>query len=136
MQTTVMRSRMLATLLLATGLSGCAGVNYIVENYSNIEVREVTMPDDTYRVFDKPNESRMMVTSSLSSAAGQGLGKGLLLNAIDTTPPGPLFEAAANRYLAETGRPECEASSVVLLVQPQFEVKYRCATAKPQARRS
>ena len=33
---------------------------------------EVTTQYDTFRVFDKPTENRMMITSSLASAAGQG----------------------------------------------------------------
>lgn len=120
-------------ILLAAALSGCAGVNYIVENYSGVDYEDVAMPDDTYRVFDKPSEGRMMVTSSLSSAAGQGIGRGLLLNSIDTTPPGPLFEAAANQFLVNKGRPECRAVSTALLVQPQFEVRYRCEVAPAPA---
>lgn len=110
-------------------LTGCAGMNYVIDNYGSVEMREVAMPDDTYAVYDKPAEGRMMVSSSLASAAGQGFGKGLLLNAIDTTPPGPLFEAAASRYLVESGRPECEVTTTTLIVQPQFEVKYKCSKA-------
>ena len=119
----------LAALAVALGLAGCAGLSYVVEHYSGISPEPVTMPDDTYRVYDKPAENRMMVTSSIGSSAAQGVGRGLALGLADTTPPGPRFEAAANQYLAEKGRSECKATSVVLLITPQFEVKYQCAAA-------
>lgn len=112
---------------LALMLGGCsAGLRYILDEYGGIPVREVALSDDTYRVFDKPSASRMMVTSSYRSALNQGLGKGALLGALDTTPPRPLFEAAAMAYLRETGRASCRVTDAYLLVQPQFEVKYDC----------
>ena len=117
-------------LFLSLGCFGCAGINYAAQQYSGVRVEEVAMPDDTYRIFDKPAENRMMVTSSLAAAMGQGLGAGLLLNAIDNTPPKPRFDAAALQYLENTGRPGCRVVDLYLLVKPQFEVKYDCA---PQA---
>jgi len=105
---------------------GCASVSYITQEYSGIEVQTVQMPDDNYRVFDKPTASKMMVTSSLSSAMAQGFGQGLLLNAIDNTPPKPLFEQAAVAYLAQSGRPSCRIVDAYLLAKPQYEVKYDC----------
>lgn len=108
-------------------LGGCsAGLKYVMDEYSGMQPHQVAMPDDTYRVFDKPQASRMMVTSSLSSAAAQGFGRGLVFGAIDTTPPKPLFEAAARAYLAETGRASCRITDAYILVQPQFEVRYDC----------
>jgi hypothetical protein len=39
---------------LCAALGGCALINYIIEEYHGIPVQEVKMPDDTYRIFDKP----------------------------------------------------------------------------------
>jgi len=111
---------------LSVGLSGCAGVNYAVEQYSGVQVEHVAMPDDTYRIYDKPAENKMMVTSSLGAAMGQGMGQGLLLNTVDNTPPKPRFDAAALQYLENTGRPGCRVVDSYLIVKPQFEVKYDC----------
>lgn len=113
-------------VLASVCLSGCAGLSYVIENYSGITPEPVSMPDDTYRVYDKPHENRMMITSSLGSSAAQGVGRGITFGLADTTPPEPRFEAAANQYLALKGRSECKATSATLLVTPQFEVKYRC----------
>ncbi|MBW7968136.1 hypothetical protein [Bradyrhizobium sp. BR 10289] len=114
-------------LAVASGLSGCASINYIVNEYRGVEVREVKMAEDTYRVFDKPAESKMMVTSSLGSAAGQGFAKGLTFGAAQTEPPKPLFERAALQFLTESGRPGCRVLDAYLLASPQWEVKYDCS---------
>ncbi|MET4630458.1 hypothetical protein ABIB83_007510 [Bradyrhizobium sp. I1.8.5] len=116
--------------VLAVALAGCASINYIIDEYRGVEVRDVKMSDDTYRVFDKPAQNKMMVTSSLSSAAGQGFARGLTLGAAPTEPPKPLFEAAALQFLTENGRPGCRVTDAYLLASPQWEVKYDCT---PQA---
>lgn len=114
-------------------LGGCAGISYTMNEYQGVQVEEVSMPDDTYRIFDKPAANKMMVTSSLGSSAAQGFGSGLLLNAVDNTPPKPLFDAAALQYLQNTGRNGCRVVDSYLLVKPQFEVKYDCAPLAPVA---
>jgi hypothetical protein len=116
----------LSVLGLALALGGCAGVSYIMQEYSGIERQTVQMPDDNYWVFDKPAANKMMVTSSPGAAAAQGFGSGLLLNAVDNTPPKPLFEAAAITFLAQSGRASCRIVDAYLLVKPQYEVKYDC----------
>lgn len=111
---------------LASALGGCGGMSYAMQEYQGVEAQHVAMPDDTYRVFDKPGANKMMVTSSIGGAMAQGAGSGLLLNAIDNTPPKPVFEAAALHYLRSTGRTDCRVVDAYLLVKPQFEVKYDC----------
>jgi hypothetical protein len=123
--------RTIAIAVLCVALSGCASVNYIMKEYDGVPVKEVRMPDDTYRIFDKPAENKLMVTSSLGSAAGQGFVKGLTLGAAPTEPPKPLYEAAALQFLTESGRPGCRILNSYLLAQPQWEVKYDCAPAAP-----
>lgn len=107
-------------------LAGCAGMQHAMEHYTGITPVEVVMPDDIYRVFDKPADTRIMVTSSLGSAAGQGALKGLMFGVVDTTPPLRRFQAAAERYLKDRGRGGCAITQGYLLVQPQFEFRYRC----------
>lgn len=120
----VRRSLMLAGLALA--LAGCAGMQHAMEHYGGITPVEVAMADDTYRVFDKPSDNRVMVTSSIGAAANQGALKGLTLGIADTTPPIARFQAAAERYLRDRGRSSCRITSGVLLVQPQYEFRYSC----------
>ena len=119
-------ARFLVVGVVGLALSGCAGMQHAMEHYSGIVPQDVAMADDTYRVFDKPADNRIMVTSSLGSSAGQGALKGLMLGAVDTTPPLPRFQAAAERYLKDRGRGGCAITQGYLLVQPQFEFRYRC----------
>jgi hypothetical protein len=114
---------------LGLALAGCAGMQHAMEHYSGIQPVDVPRPDDTYRVFDKPSDNRMMVTSSVGAAAAQGAGSGLFLGAVDMTPPLPAFQAAAETYLANTGRAQCRITQGYLLVKPQFEFRYTCDPA-------
>lgn len=113
-------------------LSGCASVNYIKDNYDGVPITSVQTKHDTFRVHDKPAENRMMITSSIGAALAGGMLSGLTLGSATGTPPTPVFEEAANKYLAETGRAHCSVKSVALLLDPQFEAKYECKTP-PQA---
>lgn len=117
----------ISALALSLTLSGCASVNYMMQEYQGVPVIEVRMPDDTYRIFDRPAQNKLMATSSLSSAAGQGFVRGLTLGAVPTDTPKPLFEAASLQFLAESGRPNCRIVDAYLLARPQWEVKYDCA---------
>lgn len=121
----ILVSRVL-TVALPLMLSGCAAVSYITEEYWGVTVEHVAMPDDTYRIYDKPAQSKMMVTSSIGAAAAQGMGTGLAWGLVDNTPPKPRFDAAALQHLANTGRAGCRVVDSYLLMKPQFEVKYDC----------
>jgi hypothetical protein len=118
--------RILGVAALCAALGGCASINYIVKEYEGIQIVEVKMPEDTYRVFDKPTQNKLMITSSLGAAAGQGMVKGLTFGAAPTEVPKPLFEAAAAQFLVESGRSGCRIIDAYLLAQPQWEVKYDC----------
>lgn len=113
----------------ALSLAGCAGMNYAMENYNGVKVEDVGMPDDTYRVFDKPTENRMMITPSVAAAAGIGFAGGASFGAVDGVAPRPRFEAAALQYLREVGRGECQVREFYLIVKPQYEIKYDCPNA-------
>jgi hypothetical protein len=119
--------RTLGIVALCVTLGGCATISYVMQEYHDVPVQEVRMSDDTYRIFDKPAASKLMVTSSLSSAAGQGFVKGLTFGAVPTDAPKPLFEAASLQFLSENGRPGCRIVDAYLLAQPQWEVKYDCS---------
>ncbi|UPJ53350.1 hypothetical protein IVB30_19760 [Bradyrhizobium sp. 200] len=96
--------RNLGIVALCAALGGCAGASYAINEYSGVTVESVSMPEDTYRIYDKPSANKMMVTPSIMASMAQGAGQGLLLNAVDNTPPKPLFERAALEYLRSTGR--------------------------------
>jgi hypothetical protein len=116
-------------IALATVLSGCANISYIVDNYSGVPVQEISTRYDTFRVFDKPGENRMMVTASLASAAGQGLVGGLMMNPTLGATPKPVYQEAVEAFLARSGR-QCLVTDGHLLAEPQWEFRYRCEGQK------
>jgi hypothetical protein len=119
--------RAIMSLSLLVVLGGCASVSYILAEYDGVQLKTITMPEDEYRVFDKPIQNKMMVTPSLGATAAQGFGSGLLLGAVDNTPPRPRFEAAALAFLEQDGRRGCRVLDAYVLARPQYEVKYDCA---------
>lgn len=112
-------------LAVAALLSGCASFSYITESYGNVTLVEVTTRYDTFRVFDKPTEGKLMITSSIGSALTTGFTGGLLLNPTATQTPKPIFQEGAEQFLAQTGR-SCRIVDGYLLVNPQWEFKYEC----------
>lgn len=114
-------------------LAGCgAGVKYAIDEYSGVEVKsfQITEPDgEIYRVFDKPAQSKLMITPSLGRAAGAGFASGLTFGAVsadDSLGPKPEFEKATLAYLASTQRPNCRIIDGYVVVRGQWEFKYDC----------
>jgi len=133
----------LGAIALFASTTACSGINYAIENYKGVEViqysylpegqeRYSTKPDGqvydnarTYRIFDKPEESRLMITPSLGASAGSGAVRGLTLGLADGEPAANVYRDVAMAYVASTGR-NCTAVETTLIVTPQYEVKYQC----------
>jgi hypothetical protein len=117
-----MRALVVAGLALA--VSGCAGFNYVMENYNGTPTQHFTSSAGVpYRIFDKPAESRLMITPSLVASGAYGTAKGLTLGVV--TPPTDQYRAAALEFLSSTGR-NCVATSVEIVYDPQTEIRYQC----------
>lgn len=140
-----MRRRLsLIALLCLTGCGG--GISYAMQNYGGItpvrfeygeEARAttggsagITTGAPHFRIFDKPGENRLMITPSLGAAAGQGFVTGLTFGIARPRTAEVIFRDVAVAYLASTGR-HCEALSTDLIIEPQYEVKYRCDSTMP-----
>lgn len=119
----------LSMLVVGLALGGCVAgpaVDYMRAEYTGIPVKLHTVGDDEYRVFDKPEANKLMITPSLSRAAGIGVVQGATYGASDQSHfTKPWAEAAAD-YLSSTGR-SCKVVSTELLMNPQYEVKYDCS---------
>lgn len=102
-------------------------INYLKDEYQGVSIKEIAMPEDTYRIFDRPDHNKLMITPSLGAAMAQGFGEGLTLNSADLNAPRPVFEHASLKYLTDSGRPNCKITDAYMLVKPQWEVKYDCA---------
>jgi hypothetical protein len=106
-------------------------MEYIVKNYNDIKMVEHTTSYDTFRIFDKPAEGKVMVTSSLGAAAAGGFVKGLTFGASGPAVSKPIFQEAIEDFLAKSGR-TCRIMDGYLLVDPQWEFRYDCIPAVAQ----
>lgn len=105
-------------------LAGCSGMKYAMDNYNNVPVVDYRgdQSGNDFRIFDKPNEKRLMITMSLGGAMIGGA-----MGSAGTTPE-VIYEQAAIRWLKLQGR-ECTATRTFLVVEPQYEVQYECKAA-------
>lgn len=128
----------LVVIAAALPLCGCgAGVSYIMDEYRGTEVKSFAVGsvddgnyEDTYRIFDKPDKNKLMITPSLGAAAGIGMARGATFGGVNPEAPKPVYERAALAYLTSTGR-KCRALDTYMLVTPQWEVKYDCSIPPP-----
>lgn len=131
--------RMVAALVCAASVAGCGGASYVLDEYAGVTPVMFAQPDDTYRVYDKPAQNKMMVTPSIGAAALQGAGQGLSMMSADFTSPKPVFERVTLAYLASTGRDNCRIIDGYIVLKPQWEFKYDCspppAPAAPSRKR-
>ena len=106
-------------IIFALFLTGCSGMNYAIQHYSDTTVERYTYNGQVFRVFDKPKEGRLMITPSLSRSALQGFTYGAAATAENT------YQEASTAYLVSKGR-DCTVSDLKLIVQPQWEAFYNC----------
>lgn len=100
-------------------LSGCAGFNYAINNYDGVPVQSFTYSEQEFRVFDKPQENRLMITPTVDAAFAQGATFGGLKT------PETVYQQATLAFLEATGR-DCDLKTFALIVSPQWEAFYEC----------
>ena len=104
-------------------LSACAGYGRAVQisrQYANTPESEYTNPDGVWRIYDKPNQTRLMIVPSLAHSFGMAFGG---LTYVGST--GAEFRNAAQNWLVSVGR-RCMVTDGQLLVSPQWEFRYAC----------
>lgn len=119
--------RALISTVAALALAGCANYSYATDHYGDTQMVSFEHNDSTYRVFDKPQAGKLMITSSLGAAAGDGALRGLTFGIINNHPSEPVMHDAADAFLASTGR-ACKTDPGQLIMQPQWEFRYSCET--------
>lgn len=114
-------------VVAAATLSGCVSPSSVGRAMSYPATStNVSMPDDTYRVFEHKTEKSIMTTPSLAKAMGPSTVAGLTLGVVEKREPIEGHRAAARQYLDMTGRADCEIVSSSLVMNPQFEFAFRC----------
>jgi hypothetical protein len=119
-------------LLAVLVLSGCAGVNYVQAKYQGLpSVEFVGTSGTNYRIVDNQKESRLLIGPGLAGSATQNFVKGFSTGSgLGVTPP-VVFRDVAEEYLKSTGK-RCETRDVTLVVDPYYEVRYKCSLRSPR----
>jgi hypothetical protein len=100
------------------GASGEAMYNFFIGEFANIEPVELQVGGETYRVFDKPSATKMIITRTMGW---------VLVNGANGYTPKEPYGAAAAQHLANTGRSSCRVSDVSVIIGPKHAIKYDCA---------
>lgn len=104
---------------LTLSVAGCTGLQYAMDNYQGVPIVQQKYANQVFRVFDKPEENRLMITPSIGKSAVQGATWGA------AATPEIFFQNAAQAFLDQSGR-KCTAGDPKLIVQPQYEIFYTC----------
>jgi hypothetical protein len=124
-----MHVRVLFVPVIALGLAACGGRPGGLQDAMSYDIRSVTqvpMGDDTYRVFEHPQRDRLMTTTSIGKAFGQGFVKGATFGLADVQTPEQRHEAAARKHLDRTGRAHCTIDNGYELLNTQYEFRFTC----------
>ena len=111
--------------MLASGCGGLAGMRYVSDNYGNVDKADWEHGGYYFSVFDKPEESRMLITASTSEQVGMELVNFATYGIVDYDFTRDDYRDAAVAWLAKQGR-TCEEQDTAVIVKPMWEVKYQC----------
>jgi hypothetical protein len=115
-------------LIACLALTGCGNLGYTIKEYGHIG-KPITYyaPEMPVRIFDKPEQGKMMITESLGDAARHGFVDGLSLGLAHTTRANAgEMEAAAKSYLDRKPR-RYRITGIRQLVPAEWEVTYEPA---------
>jgi hypothetical protein len=116
----------LAIGLCAIAAGGCAGLNHAME-YSDVDVVAFESDGETWRIFDKPNENRLMLTPSIGRALREGVAEGATFGLADPGAPKRQLQGVVESWLAAKHTGKCEVVDGAMIIDPQWEFKYRCS---------
>lgn len=118
------KASLVAVCLIA---SGCSGLTYAMQNYSDTTPTRFNDGLTDWRVFDKPHEGRLMITSSIADAFAGGAAQGASFGlAGPVGGPEGHFQYGAQAFLNASGR-KCHITNGALVVSPQYEFFYSCS---------
>jgi hypothetical protein len=125
-------SIILATLVL----SGCGSIGYVMNTYGSVDNTEIDYEGHTYRIFDRKDISKVMITPSIGQAMRGGAIKGATFGGLNIQDDKGRFTNVATAYLQKDRPSEiCEVKSGEMILDPQWEFVYLC-TNKPKGRKT
>jgi hypothetical protein len=108
-------------------LSGCGKMGYVMDTYGSVDNTEIDFEGYTYRIFDRKDISKVMITPSIGQAMRGGAIKGATFGGLNIQDDKGRFTNVAKAYL-EKERPSelCEVKSGEMVLDPQWEFVYLC----------
>lgn len=106
------------------GLSACMGFDEAVDisdEYAETPVVEYENAGGSWRIADKPTESRLKIGPSLARSFSAAFGNTVTFVEL----PREEYQTAVEGWLASAGR-SCMVTNGQLLVSPQWEFRYSC----------
>jgi hypothetical protein len=118
-------------ILAALALSGCGNMGYVMKTYNSVDNTEFDYGGHTYRIFDRKDLSKVMITPSIGQAIRGGAIKGATFGGLNIQDDKGRFTSVATTYLQKERPAEtCEIKSGELILDPQWEFVYLCVKPK------
>lgn len=117
-------------LLLVLGIlmTGCGNLGYVIKTYDQTCIRsDFEFEDRTYRMFDRKDLHKVMITPSIGTAMAHGAATGATFGGVNIDEHNPVYEKATKEYLKkEFPGEQCEVFNGRMVLDPQWEFEYKC----------
>ncbi len=122
-----MKISILAVAISTSTLFGCANMGYVINTYGGMDHSEIEHEGYTYRIFDRKDLSKVMITPSLGQSIRGGAIKGATFGGVNIQDDKGRFTGVAIDYLnKENPAKLCEVKSGEMILDPQWEFIYLC----------
>ena len=115
----------LFSLLVLLSVSACAYPGYVNDDYRYVPLTTFAHENRSFRIFDKPSASKLIITPSLSTAVSDVMIRNATFGKYNNSTEQEALVAAASAYLASQGR-KCNITGASLMYDPQWEFTYTC----------
>lgn len=115
---------------IAITQTACGNLGYILKTYDETTIKsDFDYQGEEYRIFDRKDLNKVMITPSLGSAASSGFVQGATFGIVKPENDERRYHNVAEKYLAKD-RPSqlCNVNEGRLLVNPQWEFVYLCSS--------
>lgn len=111
--------------------TACGTMGHIASTYggfSDVQRSEFYYQGEEYRMFDRKDLGRLMITPSIGTALSNGVVRGATMYSVNIDNDETRFKNVAVAFLAkERTREICNITESKLLITPQWEFVYLCS---------
>jgi len=111
---------------LALAGAGCSQLNYLRENYGNVEPVRFSFSSKTWLIYDRPADERLMVSPNFGAELASSVIEGLTLGLSGkVNGPEGAYHVAAAAYLQSKDSP-CQVTNGAHIIENSWEFFYTC----------